>query len=284
MSDKRQDAVGAFLDAWIPEFEKSLEMFTGHTVPVKRGGDIGGEGTLQPAGEILWNKQVLECEASGAVWIGIAADACSQLTASTAPEPSDREPLYRELLKQSLEGAAHILSTGRSQRIVCSMHAPEGGAPPSDSPIMPLAWLAIEDREPIPAPILVWLDTALTELLVGKEQPLPGPPSENREETSSLERLADLELPVAVVLGRAALKIQEVLKLTAGSLVELDRRAGEAVEIVVHNVVVARGEVVSVSGNYGVRILEVISHKDRFAIQATAASRLPRMLPKAAIN
>lgn len=84
----------------------------------------------------------------------------------------------------------------------------------------------------------------------------------------SFDRLVDLQLPVAVVLGRARVRIQEALKLTAGSLVELDRRAGDSVEIVVHNAVVARGEVVSVGGNYGVKIREVMSRSDRIALQS----------------
>lgn len=55
------------------------------------------------------------------------------------------------------------------------------------------------------------------------------------------------------------MQIREVLKLTAGSLVELDHRTGEPVEIVGHNAAVARGEVVSAGGNYGVRIQDLPS-------------------------
>ena len=107
--------------------------------------------------------------------------------------------------------------------------------------------------------------------------------NENEKERTHHDDCASGRVPVAVVLGRAKLQIRDVLKLTAGSLVELDRRAGDFVDIVVHNSVVARGEVVSVGGNYGVRIQEVISRSDRFALQA-AAARPPRGAIRPTVN
>src|SRR5438309_1879591 len=72
-----------------------------------------------------------------------------------------------------------------------------------------------------------------------------------------LDRLMDLELPLSIALGRSSLPIRDVLKMTPGSLIELDRRIGELVDLVVHGTTVAKGEVVSVKGNYGVRIKEI---------------------------
>ncbi|HLH01894.1 MAG TPA: flagellar motor switch protein FliN [Bryobacteraceae bacterium] len=83
-----------------------------------------------------------------------------------------------------------------------------------------------------------------------------------------LERLIDLELPMSVTLGRSSMPIRDVLKLTSGSIVELDRNAGEFVDLTIHGTVVARGEIVSVKGNYGVRIKEIISQQDRLAFAA----------------
>ena len=82
-----------------------------------------------------------------------------------------------------------------------------------------------------------------------------------------LERLLDLELPLAVSLGRALMPIQDILKLTSGSLIELDRNVGEFVDLMVHGTIVARGEIVSVKGNYGVRIKEIISREDRLKLR-----------------
>jgi len=77
-------------------------------------------------------------------------------------------------------------------------------------------------------------------------------------------------LPVTVLLGRAVLPIRDVLKIASGSLIELDRQIDDYVEVRVHGTVVARGEIVSVRGNYGVRIKEIISRQDRIALQDAA--------------
>jgi flagellar motor switch protein FliN/FliY len=81
-----------------------------------------------------------------------------------------------------------------------------------------------------------------------------------------LERLIDLELLMSVTLGRARMPIADVLKLTSGSIVELDRQVGELVDLTINGTVVARGEIVSVKGSYGVRIKEIISQQDRMAL------------------
>ncbi|MBV8069484.1 MAG: FliM/FliN family flagellar motor switch protein [Acidobacteriaceae bacterium] len=83
---------------------------------------------------------------------------------------------------------------------------------------------------------------------------------------SRIDQLLDLELPLSVVLGRALLPIHEVLRLTTGSIIELDTKVGDAVEVMVHGKVVARGQVVSVDGNYGVRITHVTSTQDRMKL------------------
>jgi flagellar motor switch protein FliN/FliY len=88
--------------------------------------------------------------------------------------------------------------------------------------------------------------------------------------TPMLRRLMDLELPLAVTLGRAVLSIEDILKLTPGSLIELDRNVGEYVDLMVQGTIVARGEIVSVKGNYGIRIKEIISRQDRLALREVA--------------
>ena len=86
-----------------------------------------------------------------------------------------------------------------------------------------------------------------------------------------LQRLMDLELPLAVALGRAVLPIQDILKITSGSLIELDRSVGEFVDLMVNGTIVARGEIVSVKGNYGVRIKEIISRQERLALRGAGS-------------
>jgi flagellar motor switch protein FliN/FliY len=83
----------------------------------------------------------------------------------------------------------------------------------------------------------------------------------------TLDLLLDVELPVSVSFGRTYLPVREVLKLATGSIIELDRPVNEYVEVAVNNCIIARGEVVVIEGNYGVRIHEIISRGDRLALQ-----------------
>jgi flagellar motor switch protein FliN/FliY len=79
----------------------------------------------------------------------------------------------------------------------------------------------------------------------------------------NLDLLLDVELPISVSFGRAQLQLKDVIKLTTGSIVELNRSLSEPVDIIVNNCVIARGEVVVVEGNFGVRIKQIISKQDR---------------------
>jgi len=76
--------------------------------------------------------------------------------------------------------------------------------------------------------------------------------------SSSIELLNDVELNVKIELGRAELTVEEILKLTNGSVVELDKLAGDPVDILVNDQLVARGEVLVVNDNLCVRISEII--------------------------
>lgn len=74
----------------------------------------------------------------------------------------------------------------------------------------------------------------------------------------NLQHLLDIPLDVVVELGRTKKKISEVLELTSGSIVDLDKMAGEPADIYVNNKLVAKGEVVVVDEHFGVRITEIL--------------------------
>ena len=82
---------------------------------------------------------------------------------------------------------------------------------------------------------------------------------------AGMELIMDVNLQVTVELGRAVLKVRDVLALGPGAVVELDRHAGEPVDVVVNNKPIARGEVVVVDENFGVRITEIIDREERDA-------------------
>ncbi len=82
-------------------------------------------------------------------------------------------------------------------------------------------------------------------------------------EESGLEILMDIPLEVSVELGRVKMQIREVVELGAGSIVEIDKAAGEPVDVLVNGRLVARGEVVVIDDNFGVRITEILSVQER---------------------
>ncbi|NSW77061.1 MAG: flagellar motor switch phosphatase FliY, partial [Candidatus Atribacteria bacterium] len=87
-----------------------------------------------------------------------------------------------------------------------------------------------------------------------------------KEEPSSqvnLELLLDVTLPLVVELGRVRLSIQEILELGPGSIVELDKLAGEPADLYVNDVLFARGEVVVIEENFGIRITEIVNPEER---------------------
>lgn len=284
MADQTQQTMRIFIEAWTAEFEKSVEMFTGMTVKLENNGQSGRHESLGAQESLLWQGQIFEGDGSGSVWIGTPAETCTTLTGALADDEDGRQSLYRELLQQSFEGAAHVLSSGRTPRLVCKQPI-EGGTAPTDLAQVETAWLVTPDGKRLA--VLVGIEPAFADLLQVKKQPPVGVlahPRDSSQDAARINRLGDLELPISIVLGRAKLQIREVLKLTAGSLVELDRRVGELVELVVHNAVVARGEVVSVGGNYAIRIQEVISRDDRLALQTSAARRPTRASHHSTVN
>ncbi len=82
-------------------------------------------------------------------------------------------------------------------------------------------------------------------------------------ESRNLDMLLDIPLQVTVELGRTKRSIQEILTLSQGSIIELDKLAGEPVDILVNNKPIAKGEVVVIDENFGVRVTDILSPVDR---------------------
>ena len=82
-------------------------------------------------------------------------------------------------------------------------------------------------------------------------------------ETRNLNLLMDVSLPISIELGRTTMAIEDILNLGPGSVVELDKLAGEPVDLLVNNKLLAKGEVVVIDENFGVRITTMISKSER---------------------
>jgi len=96
--------------------------------------------------------------------------------------------------------------------------------------------------------------------------PAPFAPLAGGERASSnngIDMLLDVNLQVSVELGRTRLQIRDILQLGPGSIVELDKQAGDAVDILVNDKPIAKGEVIIIDENFGVRLTSITSVTDR---------------------
>ncbi len=78
-----------------------------------------------------------------------------------------------------------------------------------------------------------------------------------------IDFILDIPLQVTVELGRTSMLINDMLKLGQGSVIELHKTTGETLEIMANQKLIARGEVVSVNDNYGIRLTEIVSPMER---------------------
>lgn len=85
----------------------------------------------------------------------------------------------------------------------------------------------------------------------------PFPAGENGARNYRL--LADIPLRLSVEVGSTSLKLAELMDLSEGSVVELDRQANELLDILVNGTLVAKGEVVTVNGRFGIRVVDVVA-------------------------
>jgi flagellar motor switch protein FliN/FliY len=127
--------------------------------------------------------------------------------------------------------------------------AEEPGAPPADEAAPPLRAVPAPVAQPVAFPSL------------DESPPAPG--------GSDISLLLDVPLQVTVELGRTQLRIRNVLELVPGSIVELDKLAGEPVDVLVNGKQIARGEVVVIDEEFGVRITDVASQAKRLRGLAT---------------
>jgi flagellar motor switch protein FliN len=77
--------------------------------------------------------------------------------------------------------------------------------------------------------------------------------------------LAEIPLRVSVEVGSTALRLSDLMDLSEGSVVELDRQAHELLDIMVNGTLVAKGEVVTVNGRFGIRVVDVVATDARLA-------------------
>lgn len=97
-------------------------------------------------------------------------------------------------------------------------------------------------------------------------RPASFPPVQNAEPTGTpknIEFLLDIPMNISVYVGSTKMAIRDLLQLAQGSVIELDKLAGEPMDVMVNNKLVAKGEVVVVNEKFGIRLTEVVSAVER---------------------
>ncbi len=227
---------------------------------------LGGEGT--PSAELAGDSRDALAETFNQI-LGSANQALSDMAGETlsisnveifSMETSDAGGL-QELLgvgpfdalslsttQESLSATIHLLipeMLSEQLKRKLGLGAPVPAAAPPPTP-----------AAPTPAPI----PAALPPVAAG---PAPTAPRQASVDTGNLDLLLDIELPVMVRMGQTEMSLGELLKLTPGSILELNRAADAPVELLVNGKQIAKGEVVVVDGNFAFRITEIESTDTR---------------------
>lgn len=198
-------------------------------------------------------------------------------------------PDIREFLEAIIQGICLACGTFRSEPMVASGLAiryqgvalPDNFGRNDDLAKIELMFAAKETN----APFSWFLDNRSVLQFVGDEDEpaVQAPQAESQtpealpqvaaasEDYGGLNLLYDIPLEIRVELGRVKMLVKDVVDLGTGSIVEIDKAAGEPVDVMVNGRLVARGEVVVIEDNFGVRITEILTAQERIAKLGDAA-------------
>jgi flagellar motor switch protein FliN len=270
-----QDNAALWLaEEWARQFTRSVESMTGESALITFASRELTPEEIDPArDDLLWWEQPLNLSPDARIWIGASSQSWQEIgnrvlrgAGVDDATPEDIRSTYLEIVNQSLSGVASAASTRARKEIACG----EGRAAPPPASYQGAAYSFEVTLGEQALTVLAVFTFALANLADTVAQPAAKPAAGDRALPAaaaavpgSIDLLLDVELPVSVSFGRAQLMLKDVIKLTTGSIVELNRSLAEPVEVIVNNCVIARGEVVVIEGNYGIRIKQVISRQER---------------------
>jgi len=185
----------------------------------------------------------------------------------------DCRSTWLEILNQGVAGVAAAVTADQGREVTAVKGAEIDAEPPG------LSWLAFSvfDSGTKTGSFKACWTKELSSLGEVGVEPAGSPTTGDNSVSKTFDLLLEVALPVAVSFGRTSLQIREVLKLNTGSIVELDRFVSDPVEVIVNDCVIARGEVVVVDGNYGVRISQLASREARFRSGTSDAHKAVRL-------
>lgn len=277
MSETRE-SVSWLAQQLAEQLSQVFESMTGDSCPFVWEAASESQKALSGQEETLWWEQGFSLARGASLWVGASESVWAGLAGKilqAAGVEVDRESArntYLETLNQTLAGVARSLSQLLRREVTCEKGL-ERSSPPTTHSASVVLWPQDQDQFPLLVNFSQTLLAVIEEPAGGQEpasqrpaaaqHPDAPPAAPPASSSQTLELLYDVELPVSVSFGRAELPLKDVLKLTSGSIVELNRAVSEPVEVIVNNCVIARGEVVVVEGNYGVRIDQIISRQER---------------------
>jgi flagellar motor switch protein FliN/FliY len=236
---------------------------------------VGGQPVIRPEGPCdsrVWTLQFdVVGSVSGEAVLAVPAEDAARLAGLVMgfDTPPDDEIVTDSLQEMAQQVASAItVKHGPSLKVTSPSPVASGSAPPStDWCVIVLddlrtrvgSWHTLTARVAAPAP--------------APPRPTPAPPRAAAPIAApavpgNLDLILDIELPLWVRFGQTAMSLQALTKVGPGTTLDLERSPDDPVDVMVNNTVIARGEVVVVAGNYGVRVTEVVSTTDRIRSMA----------------
>jgi flagellar motor switch protein FliN len=260
-----------FLDGWVEDLAQVIESMTDRRPAVEwEASDSAGVANTP---ETVFSFFKLHCPQEAGLWIaapGPTWGRIGKLTLQAAGlEESSKDEVrktWQEIVSQWVSALARALGSLLGHEVTSE---DAGESTPEGQHDWLMASVRIEDTD-LP-PLAVAFSPALAKAIAASPETEKTGLSDFPEmETNqlpyplrTLDLLMDVELPVSISFGKTELPLKDVLKLTTGSIVELNRGISEPVELLVNHCLVARGEVVVMDGNYALRIQQIASRQDR---------------------
>lgn len=268
------------LDQWSESLAQVLESMTDQRPEIHwqyTSGPFSEIGT--DSGDYLWWQQSFQLSPDMLAWVAAPKatwEFAGTLTLKAAGletvESGEAKNTWFEILGQSLSVMARSIGSMVGREVACD----SGAEQTADSTVQDWASVTLTFPDaPLP-PLLATLSPKLVEMISTpplaaealkhvqpQTEPRAGQHSLAPAGSRTMELLLDVDLPISISFGKTQLPMKDVLKLTTGSIVELNRGVNDQVEVLVNQCLIARGEVVVVEGNYGVRIQEIASRQDR---------------------
>ena len=261
-------------DTWGGCLAKVIEDMTGERPelrPLPRS-DAPEEAATDAGKPLVW-EQEFDLGPGATLWVAFPEEAWSALGARALRaagveevSPEEIKGTCLELLTLCHAAMAQLVGERLGRTVLATTGREVDGLPGG----VPRQSLRIQYQDAALAPAQLVFATPLAAALrepdpvhipEPQKPPAASPPDPHTQASATLDLLRDVELPVSVSFGRAQLALRDVLKLAAGSVIELDRSIDEPVALIVNNTVVALGDVVVVEGNYGLRIQQIMSRE-----------------------